>query len=152
VASTEGGVAVDVAKLIDGSGLSRLQIAVVLLCGLVAILDGADTTSIAIATSTIAGMLNFPVSAFGLVFAAGTLGAMLGAMTFGLLADRFGRKRLLVAATILFGIFTLLIAHAQSYSTLVLYPLSLALVWVVRRLASSPSSPSMFRVKFAAQL
>jgi MFS family permease len=121
VASTEGGVAVDVAKLIDGSGLSRLQIAVVLLCGLVAILDGADTTSIAIATSTIAGMLNFPVSAFGLVFAAGTLGAMLGAMTFGLLADRFGRKRLLVAATILFGIFTLLIAHAQSYSTLVLY-------------------------------
>jgi AAHS family 4-hydroxybenzoate transporter-like MFS transporter len=121
VASTEGGVAVDVAKLIDGSGLNRLQITVVLLCGLVAILDGADTTSIAIAASTIAGMLNFPVSAFGLVFAAGTLGAMLGAMTFGLLADRFGRKHLLVAATILFGIFTLLIAHAQSYSTLVLY-------------------------------
>jgi MFS transporter, AAHS family, 4-hydroxybenzoate transporter len=91
------------------------------LCGLVAILDGADTTSIAIAASTIAGLLNFPVSAFGLVFAAGTLGAMLGAMTFGPLADRFGRKRLLVVSTVLFGIFTLLVAHAQSYSALVLY-------------------------------
>ncbi len=121
MASSESSVAVDVTKLIDANGLSRPQIIVVLLCGLVAILDGADSTSIAIAASTIADLLNFPMSAFGLIFAAGTLGAMLGAMTFGPLADRYGRKRLLVVATILFGIFTSLIAHADSYSTLVLY-------------------------------
>src|SRR6476469_8676513 len=121
MASSESSVAIDVTKLIDRSGLSRPQIIVVLLCGLVAILDGADSTSIAIAASTVAGLLNFPMSAFGLIFAAGTFGAMLGAMTFGPLADRYGRKRLLVVATILFGIFTMLIAHAQSYSILVLY-------------------------------
>jgi AAHS family 4-hydroxybenzoate transporter-like MFS transporter len=121
MASVTGSGALDVTKLIDDGGLSRFQIAVVLLCGLVAILDGADTTSIAIAASTIAGLLNFPMSAFGVVFAAGTLGAMLGAMTFGPLADRFGRKRLLIVATVLFAIFTFLIAHANSYSTLVLY-------------------------------
>jgi AAHS family 4-hydroxybenzoate transporter-like MFS transporter len=121
VASSESSVVVDVTKLIDAGGLSRPQIIVVLLCGLVAILDGADSTSIAIAAPTIAGLLNFPMSAFGLIFAAGTLGAMLGAMTFGPLADRYGRKRLLIVATSLFGVFTLLIAHAQSYSVLVLY-------------------------------
>src|SRR6478752_2955875 len=121
MASSESSGPLDVNKLIDDRGLSRFQIAVVVLCALVAMLDGADTTSIAIAASTIAGLLNFPVSAFGLVFAAGTLGAMLGAMTFGPLADRFGRKRLLVVSTVLFGIFTLLVAHAQSYSALVLY-------------------------------
>jgi len=121
MSSSESSATVDVGKLIDGAGLGRFQISIVALCGLVAILDGADTTSIAIAASTIAGLLNFPVSAFGLVFAAGTLGAMLGAMTFGPLADRFGRKRLLVVSTVLFGIFTLLVAHAQSYSELVLY-------------------------------
>jgi MFS transporter, AAHS family, 4-hydroxybenzoate transporter len=121
MASSESSVAIDVTKLIDRSGLSGPQIIVVVLCGLVAILDGADSTSIAIAASPIADLLNFPVSAFGLIFAAGTLGAMLGAMTFGPLADRYGRKRLLVVATILFGIFTILIAHAQSYSVLVLY-------------------------------
>jgi MFS transporter, AAHS family, 4-hydroxybenzoate transporter len=121
MSSSESSATVDVGKLIDGAGLGRFQISIVVLCGLVAILDGADTTSIAIAASTIAGLLNFPVSAFGLVFAAGTLGAMLGAMTFGPLADRFGRKRLLVVSTVLFGIFTLLVAHAQSYSALVLY-------------------------------
>jgi AAHS family 4-hydroxybenzoate transporter-like MFS transporter len=121
MSSSESSATIDVGKLIDETGLSRFQISIVALCGLVAILDGADTTSIAIAASTIAGLLNFPVSAFGIVFAAGTLGAMLGAMTFGPLADRFGRKRLLVVSTVLFGIFTLLVAHAQSYSTLVLY-------------------------------
>jgi AAHS family 4-hydroxybenzoate transporter-like MFS transporter len=78
VASSESSVAVDVTKLIDANGLSRPQIIVVLLCGLVAILDGADSTSIAIAASTIADLLNFPMSALGLIFAAGTLGAMLG--------------------------------------------------------------------------
>src|SRR6476646_1379652 len=121
MSSSESSATVDVGKLIDGAGLGRFQISIVVLCGLVAILDGADTTSIAIAASTIAGLLHFPVSAFGLVFAAGTLGAMLGAMTFGPLADWFGRKRLLIVATVLFGIFTFLIAHANSYSTLVLY-------------------------------
>jgi MFS transporter, AAHS family, 4-hydroxybenzoate transporter len=121
MSSSGGSVTTDVGKLIDTARLGRFQISIVVLCGLVAILDGADTTSIAIAASTIAGLLNFPMSAFGVVFAAGTLGAMLGAMTFGPLADRFGRKRLLIASTILFGIFTFLIAHAQSYSELVLY-------------------------------
>jgi AAHS family 4-hydroxybenzoate transporter-like MFS transporter len=121
MASSESSGPLDVTKLIDDRGLSQFQIAVVLLCSLVAILDGADTTSIAIAAATIAGLLNFPMSAFGLVFAAGTLGAMLGAMTFGPLADRFGRKRLLIVATVLFGVFTFLIAHADSYATLVLY-------------------------------
>ena len=121
MASPESSGTLDVTKLIDARGVSRFQIAVILLCGLVALLDGADTTSIAIAASTIAGLLNLPMSAFGLVFAAGTLGAMLGAMTFGPLADRFGRKRLLVVATVLFGVFTFLIAHVESYSTLILY-------------------------------
>jgi AAHS family 4-hydroxybenzoate transporter-like MFS transporter len=75
MASSQSSGQLDVTKLIDDRGLSRFQIEVVFLCGLVAILDGADTTSIAIAASTIAGLLNFPMSAFGLVFAAGTLGA-----------------------------------------------------------------------------
>lgn len=94
MSSSEGSATIDVGKLIDAAGLGRFQISIVVLCGLVAILDGADTTSIAIAASTIAGLLNVPMSAFGLVFAAGTLGAMLGAMTFGPLADRIWSQAL----------------------------------------------------------
>ena len=42
------------------------------------------------------------------------LGATIGAATFGPLADRLGRKRLLVFATVLFGVFTILTALANS--------------------------------------
>ena len=151
MASSESSGILDVSKLIDERGVSPFQISVVLLCALVAILDGADTTSIAIAASTIAELLSFPMSAFGLVFAAGTLGAMLGAMTFGPLADRFGRKRLLIVATVLFGICTFLIAHAGSYLTLVLYRFVAGLGLEARRRVSWPSFPNMFRNGFAAQ-
>lgn len=109
----------DVTGLIDRGGLGGFQIRIVALCSLVAMLDGADSASIAIAATTIAGKLNFPMSAFGVVFSAATLGAMVGAMTFGPLADRFGRKRFLLVAAALFGVFTVATAYADSYSSLV---------------------------------
>jgi len=109
----------DVTALIDRGDLGGFQLRIVVLCGLVALLDGADTTSIAIAAAAVAGKLGVPMSDFGLIFSAGTLGAMLGAMAFGPLADRFGRKRLLLVTTVIFGVFTLLTAHADTYGHLV---------------------------------
>jgi MFS transporter, AAHS family, 4-hydroxybenzoate transporter len=109
----------EVTALIDSSNLGAFQLRIVVLCGLVALLDGADTTSIAIAASAISGKLSVPLSDFGLIFSAGTLGATLGAMAFGPLADRFGRKRLLLVATVMFGAFTLLTADADTFWRLV---------------------------------
>jgi AAHS family 4-hydroxybenzoate transporter-like MFS transporter len=43
---------------------------------------------------------------------------MIGALTFGPLGDRFGRKRCLIAAVILFGICTILTASVTSYGGL----------------------------------
>lgn len=108
----------NVTALIDRGGLGAFQLSIVVLCGLVALLDGADTTSIAIAAAAMASKLHLPMSDFGVIFAAGTLGAALGAMAFGPLADRFGRKRLLLIATVTFGAFTLLTAHADTYGQL----------------------------------
>jgi AAHS family 4-hydroxybenzoate transporter-like MFS transporter len=108
----------DVTALIDRGDLGGFQLRIVVLCGLVALLDGADTTSIAIAAAAMAGKLGVPMSDFGLIFSAGTLGAMLGAMAFGPLADRFGPKRLLLVAIVIFGVFTLLTAHADTYGHL----------------------------------
>src|SRR5258708_5514900 len=113
------GDVLDVTGLIDRGGLGGFQIRIVALCSLVAMLDGADSASIAIAATTIAGKLNFPMSAFGVVFSAATLGAMVGAMTFGPLADRFGRKRFRLGAAALFGVFPAATAYADSYSSLI---------------------------------
>jgi AAHS family 4-hydroxybenzoate transporter-like MFS transporter len=105
----------DVNALIDRSTLGAFQLRIVVLCALVALLDGVDTTSIAIAATAISGKLGVSMSNFGLIFSVGTLGATLGAMVFGPLADRFGRKRLLLIATMIFGAFTLLTAEADTY-------------------------------------
>ncbi|MCU1659459.1 MAG: transporter, family, 4-hydroxybenzoate transporter [Pseudonocardiales bacterium] len=108
----------DVTALIDRSKLGAFQLRIGGLCALVALLDGVDTTSIAIAARAISDKLDVPLSNFGLIFSAGTLGATLGAMAFGPLADRFGRKRLLVVATVMFGAFTLLTAEADTFARL----------------------------------
>jgi MFS transporter, AAHS family, 4-hydroxybenzoate transporter len=110
----------DVTALIDRSKLGAFQLRTVVLCALVALLDGVDTTSIAIAATPISDKLSVPISNFGLIFSASTLGATLGAMAFGPLADRFGRKRLLVVAVVMFGAFTLLTAEADTFVRLIL--------------------------------
>jgi MFS transporter, AAHS family, 4-hydroxybenzoate transporter len=125
MAVSEGDVrdTLDVTALIDRTNIGAFHLRIIVLCAFVALLDGADTTSIAIAAAALAGKLAVQMSDFGVIFSAGTLGAMVGAMTFGPLADRFGRKRLLVVATVMFGAFTLLTAHAESYRSLMAYRL-----------------------------
>ena len=88
------------------------------LCCLVAVLDGLDTFSIGVAAPSIAAKLAIPLSSFGPVFSAALFGATLGAFSFGPLADRFGRKPMLVLAVLLFSAFTFLTAAVDSY-----YPL-----------------------------
>ena len=109
----------DVGARID-RGFTALQIRVVLLCALVALLDGIDTQSIGVAAPALASKLGIPLSAIGPVLSAALFGAMFGALAFGPLADRLGRKRLLCFATAVFGVFTLLTAQAETYWTLVL--------------------------------
>lgn len=110
----------NVSRLIDEKPISRLQIAVIALCGLINFFDGMDTQSIGVAAPFIAKSLGLTIPQLGPVFSAGLLGAALGAIGFGAIADRVGRKRLLVIAAVLIGVFTLLTASAQSFNSLML--------------------------------
>jgi MFS transporter, AAHS family, 4-hydroxybenzoate transporter len=109
---------VNVTDLIDRPLLTRFQICVVVLCALVALLDGFDTQSIGVAAPLIAVKLGLPTSSLGAVFSSALFGAMLGALTFGPIADRVGRKRVLVFATWLIAIFTYATALVDNYTSL----------------------------------
>ena len=102
-------------------GLNALQCRVVALCGLVAFLDGFDTQAIGPAAGAIAHTLHVPIAKFGGVFSATQLGFLLGAMVFGALGDRFGRKRLLIAATAVFAACSLGTALAGSMPALLAF-------------------------------
>lgn len=109
---------VNVSRVIDEGRVSALQIRAILLCSLVAFLDGVDSQSIALGAPLIADVLKIARPELGVVFSTGLLGATIGAFAFGPLGDRFGRKRMLIAATTLFGAFTVLNAYARSYEQL----------------------------------
>jgi MFS transporter, AAHS family, 4-hydroxybenzoate transporter len=77
----------------------------------VAMLDGLDLQSIGLAAPAMIGQLHIAPHVFGYVFSAALAGLALGAFLLGPLADRVGRKRVLVGATFCFGLFTLATAY-----------------------------------------
>jgi len=91
---------------------------VVVLCSLVAFLDGFDTQSLGPAASAITAQIGIKLSAFGLVFSASQVGFLIGALTFSALGDRFGRKRMLIIATAVFAACTLGTAAVGTYGAL----------------------------------
>ena len=110
----------DVGALVDRSGIGGAQWRVICLCALVALLDGLDLQSIGLAAPAMGAQLHIPPQSFGVVFSAALAGLALGAFTLGPVADRVGRKGVLVAATLCFGVFTLATAYVGSMSELLI--------------------------------
>ncbi|MGE3989490.1 MFS transporter [Pseudorhodoplanes sp.] len=111
---------VNVLDVIDRDPLGRFRVVTIGLCAIVALLDGFDTQAIAFVASAIAQDWKVNIATFGAVFAAGLFGLMLGALIMGPVADRFGRKKIIVFATAWFGACSLLTAWVTDIQTLVL--------------------------------
>ena len=108
----------NVSELIDTRPLGAFQVRIVVLCALVALLDGLDLQSIGLAAPGIAADLHIPPASLGAVFSAALAGLALGAFGLGLLADRVGRKAVLIGATVCFGVFTICTALAPDFGVL----------------------------------
>lgn len=96
------------------------QVQLLVLLQLIFIFDGVDMQIIAVALPAIVGDWNLPLSAFGLAMAAGHAGSFVGAPVVGMLADRWGRKPVIIAGALLFGTMTMLLALARDPQQLVL--------------------------------
>lgn len=99
------GRSIDVADVIDTAPIGGLQLRTIALCGLIALLDGYDTLVVGFAGPALADHLGISRSALGPVFAIGLLGAAIGGLVLGALADRFGRKPMLIASALIFAFF-----------------------------------------------
>jgi len=103
---------------LDQARFGAFQIGITTLCGLVAMLDGFDTQSIAYVAPRIAEDWGLPASSFGPIFGAGLLGLTIGAFALSSAADRFGRKIIILLSVAIFGIFALLTAQARTMDEL----------------------------------
>ncbi len=108
----------DVNKAIDDSRLSMLQKLAYVYTALAVVLDGFDGQMIGYALPMIMQEWGVTRAAFSVAVASGLAGMAIGSLTAGMLADRLGRKPVLIGSIFLFGSSTLLIGYAPDVATI----------------------------------
>jgi AAHS family 4-hydroxybenzoate transporter-like MFS transporter len=103
-----------VSDLIDGRPFSKFQIGIVVQCGALILLEGFAAQCIGFLAPGIAQDLSIPLKSFGPIFSAALAGLTIGALSCGPIADRYGRKIVIVSSTLMFALFTALTASAGS--------------------------------------
>lgn len=110
----------DVQAFINAQPLSRYQWRVVILCFLIVFLDGLDTAAMGFIAPALSAEWGIDRASLGPVMSAALIGMVFGALGSGPLADRFGRKVVLVVAVFLFGLFSLLSAYSSNIDQLLI--------------------------------
>ncbi|MEQ1884771.1 MAG: MFS transporter [Bryobacteraceae bacterium] len=110
----------NVSDLIDKSRLNAFQVGIAILCGLCLVMDGFDVQSMGYVAPAIIQDWHIAPAALGPVFGAAPFGVLIGSMVCSALADRFGRRPLLIWTTLYFALLTLWTARAGSVQELVL--------------------------------
>jgi AAHS family 3-hydroxyphenylpropionic acid transporter len=82
------------------------------ICFLAALVEGADIVSMGLAAPSVAKTFHFNSGQMSYILTATIVGLMAGAAIGGRLGDRVGRKRVMVWAFVMLGVFSLLTAHA----------------------------------------
>jgi AAHS family 4-hydroxybenzoate transporter-like MFS transporter len=109
---------IDVGALIENSQLGWFHAAILLQTCIVMFFEGYDMLVTSYAAPAIIKSWHLTNAYFGLVFGFGMFGYLLGGTLLGHLGDRFGRKKVIIGGTLLFGLFTLLTAYATSLTAL----------------------------------
>lgn len=94
------------------------QILVLGFCLMAAFVDGADRQSVALVAHNLASSLHLDSTKLGIVFSVDNLGAAVGAIFGGQIADRWGRRPVLIWSMALIAACTLATAFATSFAGL----------------------------------
>ena len=89
------------------------------ICFLAAILEGLDLQSAGVAAPRIGPALHLNAGMLAIVFSISTLGLLPGAVTGGFVADRVGRKRVLIGALLIYGVFSIATALTTTFGGLI---------------------------------
>lgn len=100
--------------------MTRFQISAITICMVINMLDGFDVLVVAFTASALAADWQLSATAVGSLLSAGLLGMTAGSLLLGPLADRFGRRPLVLACLVLISLGMLLSAATQNMEQLLL--------------------------------
>ena len=98
---------IDVTAFVDEQPVGRLHIRLLVLCAAVLFMDGFDTQAMGYVAPALTRDWQLTRGALGPALSAGLFGLMIGALVLGPVADRIGRKRIIVWSAVAFGLGTL---------------------------------------------
>ena len=110
---------IDVSSIIEKQRLRWFVVRLVLVSWIVTFFDGYDMNVIAYAAPYLKSDYALTNTMLTHVFSAGIAGALFGGFLFGFMGDRVGRRPTVLAATVSFGVLTLLLSQANSYWELI---------------------------------
>jgi MFS transporter, putative metabolite:H+ symporter len=108
----------DIGKLIDDLRLNRRHWWIFAVCSLAFLLDALDLQVLSLAAPAITRDWGIDARSMGFVFSATFVGMLIGSVTFGLAADRFGRRSMLLLTVLMFSCFAAACAAATTVQTL----------------------------------
>ncbi|VXC42922.1 4-hydroxybenzoate transporter [Arthrobacter sp. 9V] len=94
----------DLQEVIDGSKIGSLQRRVLFLCFGVLVLDGIDVSLVSYIAPSLMSDWGLTKAELGPIVTSGLFGLAIGSLIAGPLADRLGRRRVIIASLILFGV------------------------------------------------
>jgi AAHS family 4-hydroxybenzoate transporter-like MFS transporter len=109
---------INIGELLENSQIGPLQIRVFLLCMICLIMDGFDVQAMGYVAPAIVEEWGIPRAQLGGVFAAANFGVLLGSLVFSMVADKLGRRPVLIFATFFFSIMAIATAYAQDVTQL----------------------------------
>ncbi len=108
-------------SLIDHSRMSPLQYTTMAVCFFLNMLDGMDVFVMTFCAGPIGKTWDVSPTLMGSVFSSGLVGMTLGTLFLAPLADKFGRKNIILLSGLIMGVFIFLTSYSQSISQLITY-------------------------------
>lgn len=104
---------------LESTGMNAPRLIIIALCFFIFLVDAFDVVAMSVAAPAIGREWGLEHSEMGFVFTAALIGMMLGALMLAPLADRHGRRKLLLSALFTLSVSVFLVPHVSTITQMV---------------------------------